>query len=426
MSYRAKKFVYKVYKYTETLWDVAFWDVDVWDSTYVYNTSWTPKEILNPPAFREIINTGACELVIRLARPFNNFGEEEDVALGNLIDLYVYDHDAPDGIKKFRGKISAYRPVFEQKKEFVEITVLGLAAEFENYILRDSSDNTTLAYNSVDPSTILRNVLDKYRADGGYINYTSTSIDNTNTTVSYTFSLNTIKECIDKIAELAPDGWYGYVDNDGIYQFHGANLANADYKVAIGREVERMEASKTTEQIINRIYAVGGTPAGDTQLYEVFEATGSIGTYGLYAKKLVDGRVTLPDTLSIMASRKLSHYQAPITRTTIEIVDNSGHNSGHGADIESFNVGKTIQIQNLGYGYSAPILWDLAVWDVDVWDQPLNLTVSNVMQITSIKYELDKISIEASDRLPEVSKRIEDIKRNLEQEQTKDIPTSPS
>ena len=71
-------------------------------------------------------------------------------------------------------------------------------------------------------------------------------------------------------------------------------------------------------------------------------------------------------------------------------------------------------------------MWDAAIWDTDVWDQTLTTTAADVVQITAIEYTPYSMVIEASSRTPEIGKRVEDIYRNLVQEQTTDAPATPT
>ena len=425
MAIRNKNFLYKVYSTASVQWDVADWDIDNWDNNSGLVATWD-DEVIGEPNTRSAIGIGDSELRIKLARSYNDFGENEDVALYNRVELWVYDIDSPNGTRMFNGRITAYAPVLDGKEEYVEVTVLGLAYELEDYILRDAEGNTTLAYNSVDPSSILIDVIQKYQADGGAITVNGNSVDLTGTTVTYVFSLVTIREAIDKIIELAPNDWFAYVDSTGTIQFHHSNTATPTHKIAVGREIQTLETRKSLESVVNRIYFVGGTPAGENQLYSITSRSSSVDTWGLKAKKVIDGRVTLDATASTMAGGKLDRFDAPITRSVITILDNNGDTGGLGDDIESYKVGETVQIQNLTYGSVTETEWDVSEWDVDVWDQPIQLSNAEVLQITSIDYHLDKVVIEAADRLPEVAKRIEDINRNLEKEVTKDIPIIPS
>jgi hypothetical protein len=48
------------------------------------------------------------------------------------------------------------------------------------------------------------------------------------------------------------------------------------------------------------------------------------------------------------------------------------------------------------------------------------------MQITSLTYNPDYVEVEATTRLPEISKRIEDIKRNLDRNNYLLNPNAPT
>lgn len=386
----------------------------------VYVNTWT-KEIISEPRFRSGINGSAGELIIHLGRPFDDFGEDVDVKLNNRVDCYVVDKDNPNGLLLYSGYISGYIPSINKEQEKVEITVLGFAAEFQRMILRDASGNTTLTYSSQDPSNILKDVIDKYRARGGSVRYSSQTIELTNTTVSYTFQANTIKECLDKIIELCPIGWFWRVDSDGFIYLQPKH-DTADHTFTLGLEIEHLETFRRIEDLVNRVLFVG---AGSPALYRVYENTGSQGSYGMYEKKIVDQRVSVVATASQIANREIDSKKDPEIRSIFVIVDNNGPR-GRGYNIESIKPGQTLKVKNLRADTRTISLWDVAFWDTDVWDQTLTTSAADVIQIQSVQYEPNSVKIEASSRLPQIAKRIEDVQRNLEVTQSQDLPTAPS
>lgn len=389
-------------------------------TTGTYVTSWT-KEVLSEPSFRSIINGGPGALVVRLARAFDSFGEDSDVKLNNRVECYAVDNDTPLGTLIYSGYISGYKPIVKIDKEYVEVTVFGYMAELERMILTDGSGNTTIVYNSYDPSDILKDVIDKARVLGCHINYSATSIMRTNTTVSYTFNTNTIKECLDKIIELTPLGWYWRIDPTNTIYLANKNIY-ADHTFSLGLEVENLETYRRIEDLINRVLFVGG---GAPPLYRIYENTSSQTAYGLYTKKIVDQRVTVVATAATIANRQIDAKKDPEIRSLFTIIDNSGP-SDRGYDIETVRPGQTLKVKNLRSDVAAISLWDVAFWDTDVWDQTLATSAADVIQILSVAYTPDSINIEASSRLPEIAKRIEDVQRNLESSQTVDNPVAPS
>lgn len=296
---------------------------------------------------------------------------------------------------------------------------MSYVSELSRYMLRNDDGDTEITYSSYDPSNILIDVIDKYRADGGTLNYSDTSIDLTGTTVSYTFNTNTTREALDKIIELCPYGWYWYVDANNIIHLHEKS-DTADHSFRIKKHISSMETWRRVEDLANRIYFTG---AGDPPLYKVYENSGSISAYGLYAKKVVDQRVSVDATAQIISERNMK--TEPEIRTKVTVIDSNGQQSTWGYDIESVNVGDTMKITGLKEGAKTVSYWDQMEWDVDVWDQTLATSASDIIQILSISYTPNHLVIEASSRLPEIPKRIEDINRNLENSQTANNPTTP-
>jgi hypothetical protein len=425
-----KRFYYKVYSLTGTL--LAVWMSDV----------------VSTPTFRTVINGGSGELKIKLARPYTDFGEDNDVLLGNKVELWVadgdniannatlgtmwdtaiWDTDVWDNpitsfIKIYTGYISAYAPLIDGDTSFIDITVLGYVTEASLRVIRDGAGSTQLSYTSKDPAYILMDIVDKYRADGGVnLNYTGASINYTGYLVSYQFNNYTFKECLDKIVQLCPDNFYWYIDANNTV-FLKKTSDSADHTLKIGKDISYLQTNKRLENLKNVVYVVGG---GTPQLYQRYERTNSTTLYGKFEYKLNDGRVTDIATADIMAKRQLDYYEYPEIRTVVRIIDNNIPTEGEGQDIESYAVGDTITIKNLKYGKGEEYLWDVASWDVDNWDTDTSYLSGGVFTIVSLVYYPDYIEVEASSRLPEITKRVEDIKRQQDLLLQQNIPTTPT
>lgn len=387
-------------------------------STYV--TTWT-KDVISQPIFRTNINGGAGELNIELARPFDDFGEDFDVKLNNKVQVYVVDNDNPSGLLIYCGFIVGYEPTINEASETLKITLFSYVAQLQRMVLRDGAGATTLAYNSYDPSNILKDVINKLRDQGCELGYSSNSIALTNTVVSYTFNANSGKECFDKIIELCPVGWYWRVDPNNIVYLQPLNIM-ADHEFTLGIDVEKLKTYRRIEDLVNQVIFIGG---GEPALYRKYNNTSSIDTYGLYEKKIVDQRVTVVATAAIIANREIDTKKDPEIRSTFEIIDNNGPTS-RGYDIETIQAGETLKVKGLTAGTSDVTYWDQAEWDVDVFDQTISTSAADVIQIISTQYSPDSIIIQASSRLPQIAKRIEDIQRNLEVTQSVNNPTTPS
>lgn len=406
-EFKKKRYGYKLY-YSST--DIR----DVWGN-----------EVVSEPSFRTSINSGPGELVVRLARRFDEFGEGDDLVLNRKIDVYVYDRDEPQGALLYQGFLSSYSPVLEGTKEYVEVVILGYSVEIGQRILKDGAGNTTLDYTSEDPSDIMKDVIDKYIADGGSLTYDATTIDDTSTTVSYRFANYTVKEALDKIIELTPYDWYWRIDPDGkIYLKQQSE--DADHKIYIGKHVTYMKPERSIEDVRNVVYFVGGTPEGEAQLYRKYTRTASVSAWGTREIVLSDSRVTLTDTADTKAGRFLDAHESPDVRTVLRILDNNGQNSGIGYDIESIHPGDTISIENLKTSQKQTTLWGQAQWDNSNWDFEIDSISSDVLHVINVTYNPFLIEVEAARALPVVAKRIEDIDRNVNDLQTTDLPVAPT
>ena len=65
-------------------------------------------------------------------------------------------------------------------------------------------------------------------------------------------------------------------------------------------------------------------------------------------------------------------------------------------------------------------------WDVGNWDFNIRNITETIMQIVEIRYRADYVELVISSKIPDVSKRIEDINRNLIETITNDAPVSPA
>jgi hypothetical protein len=395
-----KKFIYKVY------------------SGGVLNTVWS-DEVISLPSFSTAINSSPGQCSVKLARPFEGFGEGDDVAHNNRVDIWLFDRNTPDGQLLYRGFISTYTPNLIGGKELIDIILLPYGTKLQRTMLEALNGDTSVPYLTQDPSDLFRGVLGSMQLQG--VELDGGTINDTGTSISYTFNTNTGKEAFDKAIELAPANWFWSIDPDGKVNYK-EKPTGVTHDLSIGKEIISASPQKRVENLVNKIYFTGG---GDPKLYKKYTRQGSIDTYGLYAVKFVDQRVTVEATADIIAGKILDEKQAPEVRIKMRIADDNG-DYGLGYNIESIKVGDTIRIKNLQFGSQTNSLWDVMVWDVDVWDYTLASLAGAPLLVVKTKYSPNMIEVETSSRFPEVSKRIEDINRNLENSQTRDNPATPT
>lgn len=386
-----KQYVYKVY-----------------DSAGNYLSTW--DDVVTDYQLAEEINTAGSVMEIDVPRKADDFGEGQDIDYANKVVVQVVDKEAANGMTVFTGYIAKYKA--DYRSDTIHVTLNSYGADL-GHIVMESAGNTTIAHNSKDPSQIIKDILDAYNGD---ISYTAGTIDMTGTTVSYTFNTNTVKEGIDKCVQLAPAGWYYYVDQaTNLLHFHELS-DTADHVVEIGRNIEELSIEKNIEPIVNTLYFSGG---GSPVLYKKYTNSTSITNYGVRAFRYKDARVTLTGTADIIANRILQG--SPEILVEVTIIDSNLNDLGY--DIESIKIGETIKIGSSGIGASS--LYDVATFDTSPYDYDLTNLSSITFQVTSKSTVGDKLTLSLSTTPPDITKRISDIYRNLKGIENEDNPTAP-
>lgn len=288
-----------------------------------------------------------------------------------------------------------------------------------------SSGATTSVYSSQDPSAILKSIIDNYNLQGGKITYTPASIDSTNTQVSYTFNCNTVYEGIQKCLQMAPVGWYFYIDEiNNVLHFHKIS-GSATHTFTMSKNIQNLSVEKRAQDIVNVVYFIGG-PTGGVNLYNKYVQQTSVDIYGRHAIRYTDNNVTQSSTAQIIANSILSNQGQVELRIEMDILDDGGQGPlGLGFDIESVTLGESISFRSMGAS-SGGSLWDVAKWDINKWDFDITDLSSVVVQVTRIDYTPDVLHLALSTVPPDITKRVQDIYRNLQQVNNLSNPTTPS
>lgn len=285
--------------------------------------------------------------------------------------------------------------------------------------LKTSVGGTTNAFNSYDPADILREIVSSMRKQGGNVVYTPDSIDDTETDVSYTFKTATILDGAKKVLELSPRDWYWYIDQrefPAVIHLHHKSTATIR-KFTMGSDIANIDVDKRVEGMVNTVYFVGGELDDGTNLFKKYVNQKSVELYGQKLAIYSDNRVLLESTADIIANTLLSRQSVPELRITgFEILDKA-------YDIEAVTIGDLSTFKGVsGRGRS---LWNRVKWNKFRWNFDHRYIGSLKLQIVKIKYTADKLGINVSSTPLDVSKRIEDIKRNLEKQQTVLNPEQP-
>lgn len=280
------------------------------------------------------------------------------------------------------------------------------------------SGSTTADFESVDPSLIVRKVLDNYLTQGGQIGYDTLSIPLTGTVVSYEFKSMTVLDVIKKCLELAPVDWYFYIDQANKKLYFRQKSTTPTHTFIMGKHFKSLKFEKRTQDMANAIYFTGGTLSTGENLYKYYSDENSITKYGRRVLVYTDGRVKRDDTADTIATTILGKKAVPEIRVPLEVLSNY--------DLESIRPGDTVSFRSVTVGVRELSLWDVGYWDEAYWDYNVINLYSLELQIASFVYRPDYVGMTLSTTPPDVNKRIEDINRNLEAQQTINNPSAPS
>src|SRR3990172_580320 len=102
-----------------------------------YLTTWSDA---SPSGSTADINGGLGSMTFALARPFDNFGENNDVKLNNDVRVTVHDSETSGaGTLIYSGYISQYSPFIDGKSEGVQVTCLGYASKLASDIYKNGT-----------------------------------------------------------------------------------------------------------------------------------------------------------------------------------------------------------------------------------------------------------------------------------------------
>ncbi|HEY0109556.1 MAG TPA: phage tail protein, partial [Fibrella sp.] len=281
--------------------------------------------------------------------------------------------------------------------------------------LYSDTGSTVAKYLSEDPSVILKDILTNYSLQGGSVTFDDASIELTGTKVSYTFRSSSVYDALKKCLELSPANWFFYIDHATKKVHFKLKGTTVNHKFVIGKHLQSVNFEDRSENIINSVEFTGGVDDNGVNLYRRYKDTGSVDLYGQKLRIYVDNRVTNPDTADTIANAIIEQYKMPEVRANITILDGV-------YDIESIRPGDIVGFANAGGSSDSSSNWDAAFWDEGYWDFDVNNPSTLAIQIAKHTYTPEQAIMTLSTVPPDVNKRIEDINRNLEAQQTLNNP----
>lgn len=334
----------------------------------------------------------------------DKIGADSSLNHNNRVDVYVFYGQTfpqqigyPNGVRIFTGFISEIN-INYGSEENTEVLLMSYGFDLDQHLLTDSSNKTTIAYNSVDPSTIIRDGLTKFIAgsSGTYTTFTNDTVPLVNDyLVSYTFRVNTYKELIEKAVQLAPLGWSYYVGlGDNLVYFQPKPTQVAHYFI-LGKHIKSLALKSYIGDVVNDVTFTGGKDENDLVIYRRTTDTPLSATRrGL--TRLSDSRVTNIDSADILARGEIDDKSGIKYRTTIAIIDKT-------YDIESIKLGELIGFRNFN-----------------------NFIDELTMQIVAINYTSDVITLQLDSLPRDVPKRLEELRKAQDvssNSETGDTPT---
>ena len=305
------------------------------------------------------------------------------------------DIGAPNGRRIFTGFISEINSRYgNSETTIVQLTSYGW--DLDQYPITTSDGKTTVPFLSKDPSQIAKEAVDKFMADsstyGTYTTRGALSIDTTGTVVSYTFRANTYKDVLEKTLELMPSNWYFRVGLGDNLVYYKERSVTPDHLFYLGKHIKSLDLKGSIINSTNRVLFTGG---GEPNLY-IDRSQAPADRTRRTLKMMSDNRVTVQDSAEIIADGAIDGSNKRLFRTTIEILTKQ-------YDIESISVGETVGFRNFGS-------------EVDTF----------TMQVVGLSYNPSSVQLQLDSKPPTVSKRLEDIRRQLVVTGNQSLPDSPS
>ena len=299
---------------------------------------------------------------------------------------------APNGIRRFSGFISEINVKYGSD-ENTEVQLMSYGYDLDEYVLDNSSGETTVAFNSTDPSNTVKTALDRFTAvaTDSFTTYSTATIATTGTTPSYTFKVNTYKEVLDTAVKLAPSGWFYWVGlGDNLVRFR-SKPTTPRHLFYLGKHIKNLNLRSYIGDSVNEVYFTGG---GDPALYKRYTETPAAGTrHGL--SRYSDNRVSLETSADILSEGEIEEKNKIQYRSTVEILDKQ-------YDIESIELGDMIGFRNFDN-------------DVDTL----------LMQVVALNYTPDVITLQLDTLPPSVPKRLEELRKSLNAQEVETVPIEP-
>lgn len=253
---------------------------------------------------------------------------------------------------------------------------------------------TNATFTSYDPTTMVTDTIAGY---GGAL-VTSSSTDLTGYSLNYTFVTATALDIVKKAQELAPSDWYWYADPGTNILYFKETLTTATHKFILGRHITGLNFKSTIEYIKNVVYFTGGPTAGANLLKKYTNPT-SLALDRLGMEKLSDNRIVTANVTSAdsISNSFLTENDGEVFTAQSVTIPAEAYN------ISTINLGQTVSFEGFG-----------------------SFIDNIVFQITTLEKNVDNVKLTLGKLPIKSSSYVDKIKRDLEDQQTLDNPSTPS
>lgn len=280
--------------------------------------------------------------------------------------------------------------------------------------------NTTAIFDQTDPSDMARKAIDDYNRQGGTLTYDDDSIQDTGLSVDYDFVSATTSEVLEKSLELIDiPGWYSFV-NQSEKKYYLRHRDDGDlHTLLMGKHItETITFHKRTVNMVNVVYFTGGDPLGDgVNLFKKYVDQTSVDLYGRRLLVYTDNRVKKESTADTVVQSIFNNNSYPVIETDVSIPATL-------YDIWSVNVGDVVRFKN--FDNNSASLFDVSEWDDAYFDFDVANPETYQFQIARLERNADSVRLTLSTVPPDVNRRTEQTKRNLDKAFTVDNPDTPS
>lgn len=312
--------------------------------------------------FEKNINGGLGECILRLGRPFDDYGEGDDVDLYNMVEIW----NEKTSEKIYTGYISKYAPYIEGSQEGVDVTLLGYqtSLKFQTFHFNHTSNEVyqehlkhTL-YN-INPSNLVTHIVDGYAYETDRvlepvdafspINWTTKSVETSENAASkLTFHMPTKWEVLDWCVNSSTNIDYWYMDSYATINYKEYN-DEEDHSFIFGKHFKSVYTENSMEDVFNKSTGINRRQLNDNGfvgLHYPLEQNTSFGSEYLeegYLREELIQDIGLESQKEIYYATKKRYdvLSEPQRSIRFDIADDV-------YDIDTIDPGDTCRLQGLG------------------------------------------------------------------------------